>query len=160
MYVLIQLIIMTLADAKQKQIIAILTRNDKEFKRELVIDQTKDPMKCSTSDLTFVQANDIILKLGGTPVVNQWTRFNKNKRSHLNILSLLMQLGWQFYNEQHGRYYADMSKLAHWLQTKAPVKKPLNEMYHNEISKTIVALESMLEKDLNKSKPKTHESKV
>jgi hypothetical protein len=142
---------MTLADAKQKQIIAILTKGDKDFKRELVVDQTKDSMKSSTSDLTFAQANDIILKLGGTPVVNQWTKFNYNKKTHMNILSLLMQLGWQFYDHEKSRNFADTSKLAHWLQTKAPVKKPLNDMSHNELSKTIYALENMLKKDLKKT---------
>jgi hypothetical protein len=142
---------MTIADKKQKQVIAILTRNDKDFKRELVVDQTKDSTKGSTNDLTFVQANNIIRNLGGTPVVNQWTRFDRNKRAHLNILSLCQQLQWHFYSNEHKRYFADMAKLAHWLQTKAPVKKPLNDMFHNELSKTIVALESMLTKDLKKT---------
>ncbi|MFY0714099.1 hypothetical protein J1D01_10510 [Seonamhaeicola sp. NFXS20] len=139
------------ADAKQKQIIAILTRGDKEFKAQLVVNMTGDSLKSSTSDLTFAQANAIIKQLGGSPVPNKWTRFDGNKGSHRNILSLLMQNGWQFYHKEHQRYYADMNAFGGWLQTKAPVKKPLVDMEPYEVSKTIHALKQMFKKDANKS---------
>ncbi|CDF80602.1 hypothetical protein, putative phage protein [Formosa agariphila KMM 3901] len=134
------------ADAKQKQIIAILTKGDKDFKAELVEHQTKDASKRSTNDLSFYQANQIISQLGGTAVQNRWCLFNVNSRAHLNILSLCMQLGWQWYNDTQGRYYANMNTFGGWLQTKAPVKKPLLDMQPQEVSKTIAALESMISK--------------
>lgn len=134
------------ADKKQKQIIAILTRGDKDFKAQLVVNLTGDSTKLSTNDLTFSQANQIIKQLDGTPVPNKWTRFNHTLASHRNILSLLMQLGWQFYNKATNRYYADMHRFGGWLQSKAPVNKPLLDMQKHEVSKTIFALESMLNK--------------
>lgn len=142
---------MILADTQQKKIIAILTHGDKELKAELVKNQTGDSLKCSTNDLTFYQANQIIQQLGGTPVPNKWTRFDANKASHRNVLSLLMQNGWQFYNAEQQRYYADMNAFGGWLQSKAPVKKPLIDMQSHEVSKTIFALEQMQKKDLKKT---------
>lgn len=137
---------MILADAKQKQILAILTRGDKDFKAQLVVNMTQDPQKHSTNDLTFAQANAIIRQLGGSPVPNKWASFDHNKASHRNIMSLLMQLGWQFYATDAGRYYADMNKFGGWLQTKSPVNKPLIDMQNHEVSKVIFALENMLKK--------------
>lgn len=147
---------MILADTKQKQIIAILTRGDKEFKAELVVNMTGDPLKSSTSDLTFAQANAIIRQLGGSPVPNKWTRFDANKASHRNVLSLLMQNGWQFYHAEHQRYYADMNAFGGWLQSKAPVRKPLIDMEPYEVSKTIYALKQMQKKDIKKTSMRQH----
>ncbi|WP_435135776.1 hypothetical protein [Formosa sp. A9] len=135
---------MITADAKQKQIIAILTRGDKDFKAQLVVNMTGDSQKSSTNHLSFAQANAIIKQLGGSPVPNPWTTFNGAKASHRNILSLCMQLGWQFYDQRAGRYFANMAQLGAWLQNKAPVKKPLPEQSAQEISKTIIALENMV----------------
>jgi len=135
------------ADKKQKQIIAILTRGDKDFKAQLVVHLTGDSMKSSTNDLTFAQANQIIKKLDGTPVANMWTRFDNNNQAHRNVLSLLMQLGWQWYDSNKCRYFADLNRFGGWLQGQAPVNKPLMEMEKHEVSKIITALESMLKKD-------------
>ena len=38
-----------------------------------------------------------------------------------------------------------MVRFGNWLQTKAPIKKPLNEMTTNEVSTTIVVLEKMVD---------------
>lgn len=139
------------ADAQQKKIIAILTKGDKDFKAQLVVNMTSNPMKSSTNDLSFHQANQIIMQLGGTPVRNKWTLFDKNKTSHLNVLSLCMQMGWQFYSNEHQRYYANMAMLGNWLQTKSPVKKPLVDMESFEVSKIIYALQQMQKKDIEKT---------
>lgn len=139
------------ADKKQKQIIAILTKGDKELKAQLVVQETQDEAKCSTNNLTFVQANNIIRALGGNVVVNKWTRFDKNKTSHMKVLNCLYDLGWTFFSQDKGRSMANMASLGAWLQTKAPVKKPLIDMTATEVSKTIHALESMLRKSIKKT---------
>ena len=137
---------MILASKKQKQIIAILTKNDKEYKSELVISETKDPEKNSTNDLTYAQANHIISMLGGKPLkYDNWAYYDKTKRSHLYILSLSIQYGWFIVDERHGEI-ADLQKLSEWLKSnKSPVKMPIKEMAPEQISKVIFALESMVD---------------
>ena len=63
----------------------------------------------------------------------------------MNILSLLMQMEWHYKSDVSNRYFADMVRFGNWLQTKAPIKKPLNEMTTNEVSTTIVVLEKMVD---------------
>ncbi len=137
---------MILASKKQKQVIAILTKNDKRYKSELVISETKDPKRNSTNDLTHAQANHIISMLGGRPLkYDNWAYYDKTKQSHLYILSLSIQFGWFIVDERYGEI-ADLQKLSEWLKSdKSPVKMPIKEMAPEQISKVIFALESMVD---------------
>lgn len=122
---------------------------DKEAKQAFVHQFSKDVNRISTTALTFEEANTALQSLGGKPFkrpfnrIDKWQKFDYKKKSHLNILSLLIQLDWKWKSELSNRYFADMVRFSKWLQTKAPVKKPLNDMDAQEISKTIVALENM-----------------
>lgn len=127
-------------------------KSDKELKESIIIEYTQDFSKYSTKDLTFEQANALIVDLGGKPVYNEWAGFNSNKDSHRYILSLLQHAGWVRYDKQLKRHVADMNRFGQWLQgDNSPVKKPLNKQEKEEISKTIVALEGVLDYELKKS---------
>ncbi len=117
---------------------------DKEAKAELIAQFTEDNNKTSTKDLTWLQANQLIMSLGGTPITanRAYMCFDAKNSKHRAILSLCHQYGWEVY--QKGRYIADMHRLAEWLQHKSPVQKPLVEMTSKELSKVIVAMENMV----------------
>lgn len=121
-----------------------------EAKKAFVYLFTKDKKRTSTKQLTFKQANDALVSLGAKPFtrafkrLDRWQKFDYKKKSHMNVLSLLMQLQWTFYSETSKRYFADTQALGTWLQGKAPVNKSLLDMSPNEVSKTIVALENMV----------------
>jgi hypothetical protein len=128
-------------------------KSDKELKESIIIEYTQDFSKYSTKDLTFEQANALIVDLGGKPVYNEWAGFNYKKDSHRYILSLLQHAGWVRYDKQLKRHVADMNRFGQWLQgDNSPVKKPLNKQEKEEISKTIVALEGILEFELKTKK--------
>lgn len=120
-------------------------RTNPDQKKQLVQQYTCDYKKTSTKDLTFGQANELIEKLGGTPInYDNWAFFDYKKASHRNILSLCIQNNWQVWNNKKGDYVADLFRLSEWLKSvKSPVKKPLNKMTSKEVSKIIVALENM-----------------
>lgn len=133
---------------------AVLPREviaDPEQKKAFVYSITNDPERTSTKQLTFSEANDALVSLGATPFkrpfvrLDKWQKFNYKKKSHMNILSLLMQMEWHYKSDVSNRYFADMVRFGNWLQTKAPIKKPLNEMTTNEVSTTIVVLEKMVD---------------
>jgi len=127
-------------------------KNDKELKESIIIEYTQDFTKYSTKDLTFEQANALIVDLGGKPVFNEWAGFTIKKDSHRYILSLLQHAGWVRYDKQLKRHVADMPRFGQWLQgKKSPIKKPLKKQSKEEISKTIVALEGVLEFELKKA---------
>ncbi len=117
---------------------------DKEAKTELISQFTEDCKKTSTKDLTWLQANQLIMSLGGTPITanRAYMRFDVQNSKHRAILSLCHQYGWSVF--QKGRYIADMHRLAEWLQHKSPVQKPLTEMTSKELSKVITAMENMV----------------
>ena len=126
-------------------IIPVEIKADKKAKAQLVSQFTEDPIKTSTKDLSWSQANFLIMSLGGVPVIpnRRFLLFDINKRAHRYVLSLAIQYGWTKY--QNRNWIADMDAVATWLQTKkAPVGKPLVEMNTEEISKTIIALEKMV----------------
>jgi len=132
------------ASSKQKQIIAILTKNDKELKAAFVVQQTCSEFKKSTSDLTHAQANNIIVQLGGKPLLyDNWAYFDKAKASHRNIISLAIQYGYSVPSERYGEI-ADLGRLSEWLKHQAPVKERMLSMSPKQISKTISALENMV----------------
>ena len=100
---------------------------------------TGDTEKKTVSDLTISQAKSLIDSL-----TTNWAVFDKGKKSHSYILSLLWQLNW---TKPHHRYgnVADMSKLSDFLKSKrSPVVKPLQEMTTEETSKIINALENII----------------
>lgn len=125
---------------------------DKEAKEEFVYSFTKDSAKLSTKDLTFHQANEMIIALGGRPHrYDHWAVFDRENTQHRNILSLLIQLGWSHYEANLGRHVADMVRFSEWLKSKrSPVSKKLKDMSVAEVSKIISALESMINKEYSK----------
>lgn len=134
------------ATKKQKQIIAILTKGDKEQKKSLVQLYTGDIAKTSTNDLTHFQANQIIQRLGGKPIAyGNWAFFDKSNQQHRQILSLCIQYGWSNTSGKHSEV-ANLNRLDNWLRTdkRCPVAKPLKQMIPQELSKIIVALEGMI----------------
>lgn len=140
------------ANRKQKQIIAILTKGDKEYKAAFVVQQTGEEHRNSTNDLSHAQANNIIEQLGGKPVMyDNWAFFDKNKRSHLKIISEAISYGFTAKSERYGEI-CDLPRLSEWLKHKAPVKERLLNMTANQISKTITALENMNLKQQLKNK--------
>lgn len=119
-------------------------KKDREAKAELIAMFTEDIKKTSTKDLTWLQANELIMRLGGTPIPanRAYMRFDAKNKQHRTILSLCHQNGWEVYSK--GRYIADMHRLAEWLQHKSPVQKPLTAMASRELSKVIFAMENMI----------------
>lgn len=135
------------ADKKQKQLLAILTRGDKELKKLLVQQACQDESKTSTNDLTHAQANQLIVHLGGKPVYyDNWALFDKTKASHRQILSLCIQYGWSVPHATRDEV-ADLGRLSEWLKSeRSPVNKKLKDMTPQEVSKVISALENMVNK--------------
>ena len=133
-------------------LLPVHVKSNKKLKESIVIEYTQDFSKYSTQDLTFEQANALIVDLGGKPVYNEWTAFNNKKKSHRYILSLLQHAGWVRYDKQLKRHVADMNRFGQWLQSEnSPVKKPLTLQTKEEVSKTITALEGILNHNLKKA---------
>lgn len=138
---------MKITNSQIKKIHALLpprVKEDKEAKTNLIAQYTGSVTATSTKDLTFSQANQLIISLGGLPIIlsRAFMRFDVNKKQHRTVLSLCHQLGWKVYSR--GRYIADMHRLAEWLQYKSPVQKSLIAMEKEELSKVIFAMENMV----------------
>ena len=120
-------------------------KNDPDQKKNLIQQYTGDWNKTSTKDLTLDQANRLIVRFGGKPITYEnWAFFDHTKASHRNILSICSQMNWTVYDNDKGRYFADLYRLSEWLKSaKSPVKKPLQKMTPKEVSKIIVALSNM-----------------
>ena len=136
------------ATKQQKQYIHINSPN-RDTKEEFVQWATEDVSKISCNDLSFDQANLIIVELGGKPhrkQYNNWGRFNKDDQQHRQILSLCIQYGWKKKNPKSGYDIADIDELGNWLEhgAKCPVNKKLSEMDTKETTKIIYALEKMV----------------
>jgi hypothetical protein len=136
------------ATKDQKQYIYKLCGYKKDLKEELVQWATEDVDKTSTNELTFEQANIIILNRNGRPEeASTWGRFNAKDQQHKHILSLLIQLGWKTKHSKTGFMVADLGRFGQWLQSpKSPVLKPLLKMDPKEASKIISALKIMVGK--------------
>ncbi|WP_394749506.1 hypothetical protein [Spongiimicrobium salis] len=140
------------ATSGQKQYIYKLCGYNQDLKEELVQWATEDVGKTSCDDLTFEEANQIIVNRGGNPhQASNWGAFDRTDQQHKQILSLCMQYGWQKKHLKTGRNIADIGKLGQWLegtlgQGQGPVKKPLISMDTQEVSKTISALKAMVKK--------------
>lgn len=136
------------ATKEQKQFIHVNTPN-RDIKEEFVQWATGDVEKTSCNDLTFEQANMIIVQLGGKPHKNDayaWGLFDKDNQQHKTILALCMNYGWKRRNPKSGYDIADISALGNWLKNdpRCPVRKPLKKMDTIETSKIISALENMV----------------
>ena len=84
-----------------------------------------------------------------------WSYFDKSNSKHKYILSLCIQFGWSKEHYKTGNTVADLGALDSWLRGnssigQSPVKKPLEEMTTQELSKVIAALESMTIKRYSK----------
>ena len=118
-----------------------------DIKEEFVQWATQDISKTSLNDLSFEQANKILIAQGDTPKQNveNWGLFDKNNSQHKYILSLCFQMGLT--KELKGRDVADIFKLGEWLKSeKSPVRKPLKQMTSYELSRIIFAMEKITEK--------------
>lgn len=141
------------ATSKQKQIIH-LESPTRDIKEELVQWATDDNDKISTNDLSFDQANKILIKLGkrahskvATDSAAYWGYFDFKNQQHKYILSLLRQMNWT--TVKNGKEVADMERFGQWLQTKAPRKTPLKKMSGGDVRVTISILEKMAENPKN-----------
>lgn len=132
------------ATKEQKRTIA-MNAPTKDIKEEWVQWATADVTKTSTNDLTFDQANKILLKLGQKAHKAQfWAVFDIKKPKHKTILSLMRQAQWTKPNDKYGEV-ADMDRLDEFLKsTKSPVKKPLKKMDDQELEKLITALNGIV----------------
>lgn len=129
-------------------------KRDKEQKANLMQQFTKDYRKTSTKDLTFIQANQLIKRLGGKPLqYDNYAYIDFKNKQHRYIYSLLMQHGWTVYSQEHTKSIADLQRLSDWLKShRSPVKKKLKDMTPKELSKIITALEQMMLKALSDGK--------
>ncbi|MHC5309115.1 hypothetical protein ACYSNM_03390 [Myroides sp. LJL116] len=137
------------ATKEQKRAIRKNCKFDVNIKEELVQWATSDNNKTSLNDLSFDQANKILVAQGAKSVKanadNSWGYFDNNNSKHKYILSLLRQLG--MVTEVKGRDVADINKLGQWLKSdRSPVQKPLKKMNQLELSRVISALEKMVQK--------------
>lgn len=141
---------MTATKAQKKQI-AMNTPN-KDTKEEWVQWATADVKKTSTNDLSFDQANKILIQLGLSPhIPDNWAVFDSKNSKHRLIMSLMRQAQWVKEHPKHGEV-ADMKKLSDWLQTpKSPITKPLQDMEPEELERIIKALKGIV-KSTYKSK--------
>jgi hypothetical protein len=115
------------ATKEQKKLIQI-NAPTRDIKGEFVQWATEDVKKISCNDLTFEQANKILVKLGQQPhKLHFRAGFDKKNSRHKYILSLCVQFGWWQLNDKHGRV-ADLEKLNDWMHSaKCPVQKALKK---------------------------------
>ena len=127
-------------------------RFTKEDRADLVLSYTKSLQKTSTKDLTFTQANHLIVSIGGTPSrqtkeVSENTKFGyfdiKNTQ-HRYLLSLCRQIGWIIFNKKLGYMVADIERLGSWLKTTGYLKKPLKKYESKELPKLVAQFEKLL----------------
>jgi hypothetical protein len=139
-----------IANAKQKQLIHLNTPN-RDIKEEFVQWATGDVNKTSTNDLSFEQANAILVKLGKKPLrptkedsPYYWGMFDRLNHQHAKVLSYLHQLQWTKPDPKYGRV-PDIERLGQWLQSKrCPVNKPLKKMDSKELNKIFTALKGII----------------
>ena len=131
------------ATKEQKRLIAIKCK-DKETKEVLVQEVTGDYTKLSTNELTFEEANQVLESLGVRPFKSEKRpSFDKTNSQHLRILSTLIQMDWSKPHDKYGEV-ADLERFENWLKSdKSPIKKALNDMTKEELSKVIGALDKM-----------------
>jgi len=116
----------------------------RDIKEEWVQWATEDVTKISCKDLTFDQANKILVQnkcAAHKPLF--YAKFDKKNKRHKYLLSVCITYGWFVLSGKFGRI-ADLDKLNEWmLSALCPVRKPLMKMTGDELSKVIAALENM-----------------
>lgn len=125
----------------------------KEVKEEFVQWATADVTKTSCNDLTFDQANRILVQNNRKPHKLAFrAKFDKNNSRHKYLLSLCIQYGWWQVSKKFGKV-ADLDQLNAWMHSdKCPVKKALTDMDNDELTKVIGALSKMTVKRYSNSK--------
>ncbi|MDO6808111.1 hypothetical protein Q4603_05810 [Zobellia galactanivorans] len=131
----------------QRQYISSLVGYDADTKEEAVQWATGDIEKRSAKDLTYDQADKLIKQLTGAnnrPLVHPYGAFDAKNPRHRKILSLCITYGWK--KLKNGKEVADINRLGEWLENdpRAPVHKPLKKQDHDELSKTVFALEKLI----------------
>jgi hypothetical protein len=138
------------ANAKQKQLIHV-NAPTRDIKEEFVQWATEDVNKISCNDLSFDQANAILIKLGQKPVSKSSSGYkwiDMQRKDHKKIYSIMMQLQWMEKSEKYG-WVASKSAFQDFIASKkAPKVKTtdLLKMDPKDISKVITALEGNLSK--------------
>lgn len=135
-----------LATKEQKKIIHTVVH--KTIKEETVQWATDDNSKTSCNDLTFEQANKILVQFNCTPHKPKFlATFDKANPRHKFLLSLVINFGWWRSSAQYGKV-ANLDKLNDWMRSNlCPVQDtPLMKMTDAELSKVIGAFESMVRK--------------
>jgi hypothetical protein len=120
---------------------------DRDLKKDFVSQFTGNENKTSTKELSFRQANDMIICLGGKPPkYDNWALFDYKNKQHLKVLSICQSIGWVKYNSTLKKNLADLMRLSEWLKSsRSPIKKPLKKMTSQEISRKLIpALEGIL----------------
>lgn len=138
------------ATKKQKQLIH-LNAQPEYIKEEFVQWATGSNDKRSCNDLTFDQANAILVQLNRKPQeLDNWALFDKTNSRHRYVLSLCIQYGWSTQGDRGT--IADLSQLNRWMHSNlCPVQKPLKEMEpKKELKAFIGALEGMVNKKFKK----------
>lgn len=147
------------ATSDQKRIIQIECKKNQYdgYKDELVQWATDDNSKTSCNDLSFDQANAVLVRLGkpkhfpsNNPEGLKYARFDKDNSKHMRILATCITIGWW---KSHPRFdkTADLERLGKWLMSdKSPVQKPLSKMTPAELSKIITALDIITVKKYSK----------
>lgn len=135
---------MRLSNKGQRKSIMRILKYDVNVKKEVVKTFTSGRTQ-SLKELTEKEADFLLDRLKGQPVITLWSLFDKENPQHCHVLSLCIQYGWSFINESN-KEVADLIKLHRWLKedAKCPVNKPLKSMSKKELSKIIIALEGMI----------------
>jgi hypothetical protein len=137
---------------QRKTIFSLLpeaVKSSSKQRKILVSNITKDNSRTSLNDLSFTEANSIIVKYGGKAFTyDNWAFFDVKNPQHRKVLSVCLNIGWSKYNTDKKRHFADIYKLSEWLKSKrSPVQKPLKKQSTTELTKVINALESIFLKD-------------
>lgn len=118
---------------------------NEDIKCEWVQWSTGDSSKTSLNDLSFDQANKIIIQQGGNPhIPDNWAIFDNNNPKHRLLMSLMRTAQWVVPHHRFGEV-ADMKRLSEWLQSpKSPITKPLQMMEPEEVEKIIKAFKGIV----------------
>jgi len=135
---------MQVATKDQKLAIRRNSGFKEDIKSEWVQWVKQDVSKTSLNDLTFEEANTILVQQGDKPHKGEnWAWFDKNNGKHKKVLSLLHEAGLTV--QSKGQKVADTDWLSNFLKSaKSPVKKPLKEMANFELEKLIKSLENIV----------------
>ncbi|MGB1295762.1 MAG: hypothetical protein ACPG6V_09795 [Flavobacteriales bacterium] len=123
-------------------------------KKQIISSYTKSEDSTSTSDLTFDQANALLVKLGIEAEKENTVNYehlnagviNRENNQHRYIMSLLYQLKWVCQSKNQPRVILDRERFGRWLLTKTAEKKSLDKLSKTQTSKIISQLEIMLTK--------------